>query len=393
MIMGLKCLKMRRWSGIGVVACLFVFLVLRYAAVENSLAGVLVSNPLFHNASDYLRWRSEAGPPPAQNPAAGSKLISTRQIVSALFAKRNFSEEEQRSLQTWSRFRHFVDHPGGLPNAMEAIQEAASTWGSLVDEVLEEKRLGAANGTQKTREKQCPYSITRMELSGLNGSSFRLKIPCGLVQGSSVTVIGTPAGLLGDFRIDLMGAALPGDPEPPIVLHCNVRLMGDKNTDEPVIVQNTWTPANDWGPEERCPSAAPDDQKGARLPSSPTAPPRLPFLAPRESRLCLLASSAPPLRSGRSGQVQPGGGPRRAADAHAEERFRGVEGALRAQKSAQAGAFLPVQAGAPGDRHSASRRGRDPDDRRREAHDFLCLPRGTSASCSLWFAHNSWVDP
>ncbi|CAA7401936.1 unnamed protein product [Spirodela intermedia] len=259
--MGLRCLKIRRWSGIGVIACLFVFLVLRYAAVDNPLAEVLISNPLFRNASDYLHWRSETGLPAVQNPETGSQLISTQKIVFSLFRKQNFSEEEQRSLQTWSRFRHFVDHPGGLPNAMEAIKEATSTWGNLVHEVLKKKRLEAANGTQKSREKQCPYSIRRMDVWAVNGSSFKLKIPCGLVQGSSITVIGTPTGLLGDFRIDLMGATLPGDPEPPIVLHCNVRLMGDKATDDPVIVQNSWTPANDWGPEERCPSPTPDDKK------------------------------------------------------------------------------------------------------------------------------------
>ncbi|KAI3911689.1 hypothetical protein MKX01_029450 [Papaver californicum] len=76
----------------------------------------------------------------------------------------------------------------------------------------------------------------------------------GLVQCSYVTIIGIPSGIPGNFWIDLTGSPLPWEPDPPVVLHFNVRLHGDKITDDPVIVQNTWTLAHDWGEEERCPS-------------------------------------------------------------------------------------------------------------------------------------------
>lgn len=87
-------------------------------------------------------------------------------------------------------------------------------------------------------------------------------MPCGLTQGSSITVIGIPDGLLGNFRIDLTGEPLPGEPDPPIILHYNVRLLGDKLTEDPVIVQNTWTVSHDWGEEERCPSRSDENGKG-----------------------------------------------------------------------------------------------------------------------------------
>jgi len=66
---------------------------------------------------------------------------------------------------------------------------------------------------------------------------------------------------MGNFRIDLAGTTVPGEPDPPIILHYNVRLHGDKLTDYPVIVQNTWTLASDWGAEERCPPPNTEDSK------------------------------------------------------------------------------------------------------------------------------------
>ena len=112
----------------------------------------------------------------------------------------------------------------------------------------------------------CIRDSNNMNASELNHSNFRLLVPCGLIQGSSITIIGLPNGLLGNFRIDLTGEQIPGEPEPPIILHYNVRLHGDKITDDPVIVQNSWTVAHDWGEEKRCPSPEPDiNNKGIML--------------------------------------------------------------------------------------------------------------------------------
>ncbi|KAM0850922.1 hypothetical protein ACQ4PT_052759 [Festuca glaucescens] len=92
-----------------------------------------------------------------------------------------------------------------------------------------------------------------MNASKSEGSNFTISIPCGLVAGSSVTVIGTPGSLSGNFWIDLVGTPLPGESKQPIVAHYNVRLTGDKLTEGPVIVQNAFIASNGWGYEDRCP--------------------------------------------------------------------------------------------------------------------------------------------
>ncbi|GMJ04140.1 hypothetical protein HRI_004083200 [Hibiscus trionum] len=55
--------------------------------------------------------------------------------------------------------------------------------------------------------------------------------------------------------------SVPDEMNPPIVLHYNVRLQGDKVTEDPVIVQNTWTAPHEWNAEERCPSAIAGNNK------------------------------------------------------------------------------------------------------------------------------------
>lgn len=113
----------------------------------------------------------------------------------------------------------------------------------------------AENGSFKnaTKDKQCPFSLSAMNVTDNQAGGFLLQIPCGLTQDSSITIVGIPSGLLGKFQIELIGAQLPEEPDPPIILHYNVRLQGDKLTEDPVIVQNTWTLAHDWSEEERCP--------------------------------------------------------------------------------------------------------------------------------------------
>lgn len=137
------------------------------------------------------------------------------------------------------------------------FREAASAWNSFISSI-EEQKQGHGNDSSRAKEKQCPHFLNKMNSTELGNSSYKLQLPCGLTQGSSITIIGIPNGLLGNFRIDLTGEPLPGEPDPPIVLHYNVRLHGDKITEDPVIVQNSWTQAHDWGEEDRCPSPTPE---------------------------------------------------------------------------------------------------------------------------------------
>ncbi|CAL9151323.1 unnamed protein product [Musa hybrid cultivar] len=240
---------MRKWSGGLVLLFLFSLLLLRLWILENPLAESSLQSPFSVNYSDYFYWTNPEGSPVVRNPENDSHVVSTIALVSKLFSPRNLSDSELQCLQTWNHLDHLISSSQGLPHAVKAIREAGAAWESLMTSIEEEKYAGPG----KVKEKLCPYSIRRMNASEFGHDVFKLVIPCGLVQGSSITVIGTPGGLLGNFQIDLTGSTLPGEPDPPVILHYNVRIHGDKITEDPVIIQNTWTVANDWGEEERCP--------------------------------------------------------------------------------------------------------------------------------------------
>ncbi|EYU28764.1 hypothetical protein ABFS82_12G101200 [Erythranthe guttata] len=245
---------MKKWyCGVLTASFLMLFL-LGYYVIRNPIDESYFTSSLILNATNPLEWINSAAPPALPNPENTSQVISTESIASNLFAPRNLSKEEQSSLQTWNRLRNLVTHAQGLPNAAEAIKEAGAAWKNLINSVEEEKRQSNGSLLKIGKEKQCPHFLSKMNASEVEDDGFKLKIPCGLTQGSSITFIGIPNGLLGNFRVDLTGEPLPGEPDPPIILHYNVRLHGDKVTEDPVIVQNTWTIAHDWGEEDRCPT-------------------------------------------------------------------------------------------------------------------------------------------
>ncbi|KAJ9187479.1 hypothetical protein P3X46_002934 [Hevea brasiliensis] len=249
---------MKRWFGGVLIASLFMLLILRFALMKNPIGESYLMNA-FSNASNPLEWVQATLPPAYKNPENSTQVISNDAIVFSLFAQRNISNEEQESLHTWNLLKHLIDQAQFLPNGVEAIKEAGNAWNSLMASIEEERR-GSTNESlnRRAKEKQCPHFLNQVNATSLASSGFKLRLTCGLTQGSSITIIGIPNGLLGNFRIDLTGEALPGEPDPPIILHYNVRLHGDQITEDPVIVQNTWTAAHDWGEEERCPSPTPE---------------------------------------------------------------------------------------------------------------------------------------
>ncbi|CAN6484558.1 unnamed protein product [Victoria cruziana] len=244
--------------------CVLMLLVMKYNMVESPISSQYFLGFFTNGTSDHLHLKHLDLPAPAaQNPDDSSEVISYENLIANLLVPGNLSREEKRSVQTWKYLKPLVAKAVALPHSVEAIQEAKVAWETLMSSVEEERLFHSRNGSidRKAKGRQCPYSLSRMNAAEFGKSGFKLQIPCGLVQGSSVTVIGTPVGLLGNFQIDLRGTELPGEPDPPIILHYNVRLHGDKLTDDPVIVQNTWTAANDWGPEERCPSSSDNADK------------------------------------------------------------------------------------------------------------------------------------
>ncbi|GFZ00155.1 galactosyltransferase1 [Actinidia rufa] len=230
---------MKKWC-LGVpVASLFMLFMLWFKVMKDPVGENSFASLLTYNTTNPLEWINSGAPPAVQNPENGSKVLSATTIISSLFAPRNISNEEKQALQTWNHLKHLLGSAQVLPNAIDAIKEAGVAWNSLIAS-LEEERLASGNGSfhRKGKEKQCPHFLSKMNSTGLDNNGFKLQVPCGLTQGSSITIIGFPSGLLGNFRIDLTGEPLPGEPDPPIILHYNVRLH-----------------------EDRCPSPDPDKNK------------------------------------------------------------------------------------------------------------------------------------
>ncbi|XP_051204079.1 beta-1,3-galactosyltransferase GALT1 isoform X1 [Lolium perenne] len=257
---------MKKWHGGSVIVSLFVILMLRYLILDSPLAERSLRYVLQQNSTTQLHWLDVPNPPAVHNPQNSSQVISTELLASSLSITRNLSDKEMQSLRSWNHLRDLVSNAHILPDGLDAIKEAGVAWRTLNAALEHDASAVSVNdSTQyKDKEKQCPYSIRRMNATS-SGNRFVLKVPCGLIQGSSITIIGTPGGLLGNFKIDLTGVAVPGEPDPPIVLHYNVRLFGDKLTEDPVIVQNTWTIADDWGSEDRCPSSGSDAKDNAKV--------------------------------------------------------------------------------------------------------------------------------
>ncbi|CAA2963076.1 beta-1,3-galactosyltransferase GALT1 [Olea europaea subsp. europaea] len=183
---------MKKWYDSVLSTSLLMLLVLGYYMIINPIKESYIPIPSYFNTTNPLEWINPRAPPALYNPVNASQLISTGAIVSDLFAQRNLSNEELNSLHTWNRLKHLISHAQGLPNAIEAIKEASVAWSNLMSSTEEEKLHMNGSTQRRGKEKQC----------------------------SSITIIGIPNGLLGNFRIDLTGGQIP-----PIILHYNLRLQ------------------------------------------------------------------------------------------------------------------------------------------------------------------------
>ncbi|KAJ8775088.1 hypothetical protein K2173_020092 [Erythroxylum novogranatense] len=250
---------MKKWIGSVLTMSLIMLLVLRDSVRRRSIGKSILPSPISINQSDPLEWIQVQAPPAVRSSEPETQVISAHSLLSNLFVGMNFSDEVQSSFQAWNRMKHIVNYSQGLPNAMEAIREAQVAWKSLRD-FLENAKQDSSNGSSM-QDEQCPQFLNEMSTTSSDDDGYKLRIPCGLIQGSAITIIGIPNGLLGSFRIDLVGESVPEVLEPPIILHYNVRILGDKVTEYPVIVQNTWTPTHDWGEEERCPPPVLENNK------------------------------------------------------------------------------------------------------------------------------------
>ncbi|KAG8071185.1 hypothetical protein GUJ93_ZPchr0006g41863 [Zizania palustris] len=233
--------------GITVLVALLSLLIVHHLIVNGPTSG-LCSQQIPH--ADLLAWlRNPMEKPVAQNTENIPGVVPADASTSNGSDPGNPYLDEFQWLHTWNHMKQLSNISNGLPHAHEAIDNARTAWENLT--------ISIHNSTSKQieTEKQCPYSIRRMNASKAENEAFTIDIPCGMIVGSSVTIIGTPGSLSGNFRIDLVGTGLPGESEKPIVLHYDVRLTSDKLTGGPVVVQNAFTAINGWSHEDRCPSS------------------------------------------------------------------------------------------------------------------------------------------
>ncbi|CAK7326272.1 unnamed protein product [Dovyalis caffra] len=172
--------------------------------------------------------------------------------LSDLYALNNISKDVSKTLLVWFQMRLLLSRSDALPETNQGIKEASIAWKDLLYKIKEDKAAQLTN-FDKTEDKNCPHSVSTVDVTTSRGETI-LDIPCGLVEDSSITVLGIPDGHNRSFQIELLGLQLPAEPNPPIILHYNVSLPGDNMTEEPFVVQNTWTKEHGWGKEERCPS-------------------------------------------------------------------------------------------------------------------------------------------
>ncbi|CAK9138829.1 unnamed protein product [Ilex paraguariensis] len=258
---------MRKWSGGVLILLLAVILILRYSNF------MMVKPPpppqkqqtaydFFHTqpSNDSTSKEDSNGDnKPVQSKAKRQQsvdirphLIDVEGLSYLYYFLSNVTKEESKALLVWAQnqMRLLLSRSDALPETAQGIKEAAIAWKELLSLVVDSKSSDFGK-----KEKDCPYYVSALSFntSVLGGGTSVLDIPCGLVEDSSITVIGIPDGQQGSFQIELTGSQLPEEPKPPIVLHYNVILPGDNLKKEPVIFQNSWTTELGWGKEERCP--------------------------------------------------------------------------------------------------------------------------------------------
>ncbi|XVF66057.1 hypothetical protein PTKIN_Ptkin10aG0003400 [Pterospermum kingtungense] len=162
------------------------------------------------------------------------------------------SVEESKALLLWPHMHLLLSRSDALPETSLGIKEASAAWKELLA-VIEQGKTTKLSHNIRLKEKNCPFSISNLDKTLFGGGDI-LELPCGLVEDSSITIIGTPDGRCWSFEIVLAGSNFSGEPKPPIILHYNVSVAGENMTEEPFIVQNTWTNELGWGKEERRPA-------------------------------------------------------------------------------------------------------------------------------------------
>eukprot|EP00249_Psilotum_nudum_P022360 c28485_g1_i2 orf=183-2384(+) len=155
--------------------------------------------------------------------------------------------------------------------ADDAWSGGLRAWREMQNSSWSANRTNLSTGLQKS----CPQSLFKSK-EKIQETGNIMMLPCGLMRGSSITVIGKPrhprpelveyntrmgrvkeSTLVSQFFLELQGLIVVGDEDPPRVLHVNPRLKGDW-AGHPVIELNTCY-RGQWGRAQRCVGLASED--------------------------------------------------------------------------------------------------------------------------------------
>ncbi|XP_078443770.1 hydroxyproline O-galactosyltransferase GALT3-like [Wolffia australiana] len=141
----------------------------------------------------------------------------------------------------WPHLRDLLLRSDALPETANSIREAAAAWKDL---------LSAGDEGRSSLDRQgCPISVIG------NVTGRVMNVPCGLVQGSAVTVVAVPAAKKGGFVVEILMSELAGVRNGSGIIQYRVSFGGGEEGLR--ISQNSWTAKGGWGAEERCPSLSP----------------------------------------------------------------------------------------------------------------------------------------
>ncbi|PHT82242.1 putative beta-1,3-galactosyltransferase 16 [Capsicum annuum] len=251
----------KKWAGCLLIIGLALVLLVRYSSVEKSNSIVEKSgssegeSPQKQSAYGFFNDHPDINEGPKDVKLKPVELVTFKEKprlidvegLNDLYCLSNFSREESKALLAWSKMRLLLSRSDGLNGTAEGVKEAAIAWKDLVSFIEKSKASQV-----ETESDDCPYSVTAFNTATLRDGS-NLRIPCGLVEDSSITVIGIPDAKQESFQIELVGSKLPEETNRPIVLNYNVILPGENLTKDPLITQNTWTNDSGWGKVEKCP--------------------------------------------------------------------------------------------------------------------------------------------
>ncbi|KAJ4955459.1 hypothetical protein NE237_012242 [Protea cynaroides] len=251
---------MKKWYGGILIIALAMVLVIRYSLVEKQSQKHSAYSFFRNHQTNSSYIEDEGAIRSSQEQKTRNRLkrpsLITVEGLWDLYSPTNFSVEESRVMVVWTQMRSLLARSDSLPETAQGVKEASTAWKEMLAAIAEEKSsnvMNSSNPRYVAENKNCPFSVSILN-DTISSEGVVLKFPCGLVDGSSITLIGIPEEHRGSFQIELIESQLQGEPRPPIILHYNVTLPGNELTEDPVIVQNMWSTERGWGKEERCPA-------------------------------------------------------------------------------------------------------------------------------------------